>query len=179
MCKKRAFTLVEFLTVLFIFSIILIGVSRVFSILNDSLTSKRTEVAMYNDIDTINTNLEYFKNIVCDITIISTENGKTETDTPGVHDELYVTDINNPENYCYIVFKDNIAYTIRGNNGKETTTKLTTLKNLSIKKVSKVLISENSTPKYVDIDKTDSLIEIVFNIDDEFSTRLVRNFKIK
>lgn len=175
--KKRAFTLIEFLITMTIFSIILIGINRTFTILNYSLVSKRTEVAIYNDMDTINTNLEYFKYLTCDITIITNGDSKEKSSDPGVYDEIYITDINNPNNYFYMYFKDNEAYITKGADGKEVINKLKTIENISIKQVNKVLISENSKAKYIDVDDNNKLIEMVINFNEDFSIRLVKSFK--
>lgn len=176
--KRKGFTLVEFLVALTVFTLIVFIINKLFSTLNSSLIDKRKEVSIYNEIDSINTSLEYFKNIKTDITILSTTDSKQEVKDAIVQDEIYITDITDPQNYCYVIFKDNNCFLVKGSAGRENTTKLPNIKNLSIKKISKVLVSNNASPQYIDIDKNDSLIELNINCDTEFNIRLVRNFKI-
>lgn len=184
--KKKGFTLVEFLVAMTIATTVTLMITRSlksFIGINDAI---KTKVEMTNSIESINTLLTNLKNTKVDIVINKTDNaiqnqiidevGTEDSAGKTIQDELYITDVENPNNYAYLIFKDNMAYLVRGGD-KVSTTKLPGLVNATITKVDKILVGDGQIPKYINVDKDKTLIELVLRFKDGTTFRLLKDFR--
>lgn len=173
--KLNGFTLVEFLVALTILTFITLAIGTTFKIIGSVYTDTNDNVNTVNTIETIYSNFDKFKYIDTDIVINSTADPNTATDKKLVQDELYITDRYNPSNYLYIIFKDGKGYIVKGDKS-ETTLLLKGVVSMSIRKVNKLLTTNDSVSGYVNVDSNKELIELVVEFENGTVIRVLKAF---
>ncbi|WP_275372781.1 type II secretion system protein [Clostridium tertium] len=174
--KRKGFTLVELLVVLTIVALMSLAVLSAFKVLTSTYNDTQNNVKMMNTIDSINSNIEQYKFIDTDIVINTVGDPINFTeDANTVQDEIYITDRTNPNNYMYLIFKDDVAYLVKGEPGN-TTTKLSEIESMSIREINKVMINTDTNVKYANIDSNKRLLEFVIKFKNDQTIRIVKSF---